>query len=65
MRYEELQRQFYETFPAMVGKFIIALVILALVIRLFENKRFVRVLCRFVLLIPVMLVALILHVTKQ
>lgn len=65
MRYEELQRQFYETFPTLVGKFILALVVLYFVMRLFENKRFVRILCRLVLLIPVMLVALILHITKQ
>lgn len=65
MRYEELQRQFYETFPTLVGKFILALVVLYFIMRLFENKRFVRILCRLVLLIPVMLVALILHITKQ
>lgn len=65
MRYEELQRQFYVTFPTLVGKFILALVVLYFIMRLFENKRFVRILCRLVLLIPVMLVALILHITKQ
>ena len=35
MRYEELQRQFYETFPTLVGKFILALVVLYFIMRLF------------------------------
>lgn len=65
MEYLEAQHQFYVTFPEFVMKCVLAFILLVIIKRLFENKRFVRVLCRFVLLIPVLLVALIIHITKH
>lgn len=65
MEYTELQHQFYVTFPEFVMKVILAFIVFAIIKRLLESKRFVRILCRFVLLIPVLLVAIIIHVTKH
>lgn len=65
MEYPELQHQFYVTFPEFVMKVILAFIVFAIIKRLFESKRFVRILCRFVLLIPVLLVAIIIHITKH
>ena len=65
MEYPELQHQFYVTFPEFVMKIVLAVIVFAIIKRLLESKRFVRILCRFVLLIPVLLVAIIIHVTKH
>lgn len=65
MGYAELQHQFYVTFPEMVMKVILALILFIIIKRLLENKRFVRIICRLVLVIPVLLVAIIIHLTKQ
>ena len=65
MEYPELQHQFYVTFPEFVMKIVLAFIVFAIIKRLLENKRFVRILCRFVLLIPVLLVAIISHITKH
>ena len=65
MEYTELQHQFYVTFPEFVMKVILAFIVFAIIKRLLESKRFVRILCRFVLLIPVLLVAIIIHITKH
>ena len=64
MSYTELQQQFYELFPVYVYYFLFFLIGLVLVGNILSNKRVVRVLCRFILLIPVLLVSVILHLTK-
>ena len=65
MNYLELQQNFYQTFPEFVMKIVLAFIVFAIIKRLLKSKRFVRILCRFVLLIPVLLVAIIIHITKH
>lgn len=64
MTYMEMQHQFYLTFPQLIGKLFLGLVILIILSNLLRNKSFVRIVCRFIMLIPILIVALVLHVTK-
>lgn len=64
MSYTESQQLFYQQFPAFLMGLFAGLILLVILNKLFSNKRFVRVFCRFVLLIPALLVIAILHITK-
>ena len=64
MSYLEEQRIFYEQFPTFFLGVVVGAVGLIILYKLFQNKRFVRVFCRMILLIPALLVVLVLHITK-
>lgn len=64
MSYLEMQQEFYRTMPILGLKLFIALVLFYALYMLLSNKRVVRILCRFILLIPVVIVAVILHIAK-